>query len=180
MTARHTHGCRCRPTLASALPLIVLGLGATLAFACGEPRGGHGYPLATFVCHNPLQVGAAEPFDASASSDDGIIQEYAFDFGDGTPVLHSSGPTVVHRFEAEGSYTVQLDVVDELGNVAFERRVVRATTAPPTCSDRCAGHMRCVDGRCRFSPAECREGDADAACVEGLSCCGGYCEVECG
>ncbi len=170
----------CSPRRQRWQTLLVLATltGLTLA-ACGEPRGGRGYPLATFVCHNPAQVGTIETFDASASTDDGIIESYTFDFGDGTPPVRAAAPAVRHRFEREGTFTVQLDVVDELGNVAFERRVLRVVAEAPTCVDRCGGHMRCVDARCWFSPAQCREGDPEAPCPEGRLCCGGYCDESC-
>ena len=54
-------------------------------------------------------------FDGSASVDpDGILVDWAWDFGDGTP---ASGPVVSHRYSARGSYTATLSVTDEDGAV---------------------------------------------------------------
>jgi PKD repeat protein len=54
-------------------------------------------------------------FDASASTDDGSIAKYAWEFGDGTPLV--TGKTVTHTFTAAGSYTVVLWVTDDAGQV---------------------------------------------------------------
>ncbi len=50
--------------------------------------------------------------DASASSDDGSIAAYAWDFGDGTTGV---GSVVNHTFAAEGAYVVTVTVTDDLG-----------------------------------------------------------------
>ncbi len=59
-------------------------------------------------------VGLAVSFDGSASYDsDGTIQEYAWDFGDGTGDM---GATVTHAYGSAGTYTVMLTVVDNGGS----------------------------------------------------------------
>lgn len=61
--------------------------------------------------------------DASASGDgDGTITRYQWDFGDGTG---ASGVRLVHTYEAAGSYTARLTVIDNQGEAAHtSRRIV--------------------------------------------------------
>ena len=61
--------------------------------------------------------------DAAASSDaDGTITDYAWDWGDGTPV--GSGVEATHTYEEGGSYTVELTVTDDRGATSTASRVV--------------------------------------------------------
>ncbi|HFE32593.1 MAG TPA: PKD domain-containing protein [Gammaproteobacteria bacterium] len=55
-------------------------------------------------------VGETLSFDGSASSDDGMIISYAWDFGDGTS---ASGMTASHAYGSAGTYTVSLQVCDD-------------------------------------------------------------------
>ena len=56
-------------------------------------------------------------FDGSGSSDaDGVIVDYAFDFGDGTPRLSGTNPVQTHVFSVAGTYRVSLLVTDDDGN----------------------------------------------------------------
>jgi PKD repeat protein len=61
--------------------------------------------------------GTTVSFDASGSSPDtgGTITDYAWSFGDGSQVLHTSTPTVGHAFNTAGTYAVTLTITDELG-----------------------------------------------------------------
>jgi fibronectin type 3 domain-containing protein len=57
----------------------------------------------------PLEVSA----DASASTDETGIASYAFDFGDGSPVVGpQAAPTATHSYATAGSYTVTVRVAD--------------------------------------------------------------------
>ena len=78
-------------------------------------------PLATYtpVAPKPNDV---ITFDASASTDDGSITKYAWEFGDGTPL--ATGEIVAHTFTAAGSYTVALWVTDDAGQVESTTLVV--------------------------------------------------------
>jgi PKD repeat protein len=70
-------------------------------------------PIASFMATPP--VGAeTDPitFDASASTDDGWIVSYEWDFDDGTT---STGKVVQHTYSAVGTYTVTLTVIDNEG-----------------------------------------------------------------
>jgi glucose/arabinose dehydrogenase len=68
-------------------------------------------PTASFTATpNPVDVGVAVAFDASASSDpDGTIVSYAWDFGD---FATGTGVTTSHAYTGPGTYTVVLNVTD--------------------------------------------------------------------
>jgi len=57
-------------------------------------------------------------FDASGSSDGDLcdgVATYTFDFGDGTPPVSQSQPTISHIYHALGQYEATLQVKDERG-----------------------------------------------------------------
>ncbi|MCL1600525.1 MAG: c-type cytochrome [Actinomycetia bacterium] len=68
------------------------------------------------------QVGTIIVFDGTDSVDfDGTIVSYSWDFGDGTPTVSGNVDEVgllYHTFEADGAYTVNLDVTDDQGTVS--------------------------------------------------------------
>lgn len=82
-------------------------------------RAGIGTPEAVLLA-TPVE---GEPpllvqFDASASSDnDGTIVSYAFDFGDGSPVLTQGTPTASHTYSSDGQFRAVLSVTDNTGLV---------------------------------------------------------------
>ena len=65
------------------------------------------YPLPRAV-----NVGQNVTFDASQSQDIGRIVSYEWDFGDGT---NGSGSVVVHSYNREGTYNVQLNLTNNQG-----------------------------------------------------------------
>lgn len=69
--------------------------------------------------------------DASASSDDGSIAGYAWDFGDGAS---GSGQVVDHTYAADGTYSVKLTVTDNQGLTATLTKSVTVHNAVPTAS----------------------------------------------
>ncbi|MBM9513505.1 PKD domain-containing protein [Desulfogranum marinum] len=76
------------------------------------PSASNTLPVASFTAdptsgEEPLDVN----FDASGSSDDGLIVSYAWDFGDGT----GSGVTTSHTYNSPGIYNVILTVTDDDG-----------------------------------------------------------------
>jgi hypothetical protein len=78
----------------------------------GPPERG---PVARFrVTPAAPQPAAPASFDAGASSDaDGdTIVGYAWNFGDGSPLLFTSSPTTTHTFSGPGTYTVTLGIAD--------------------------------------------------------------------
>jgi PKD repeat protein len=74
-------------------------------------------PHAEFSHDNPnsfVEIGQEVAFDASLSYDlDGEITSYTWNFGDGWT---ANGCQVVHKFEAEGYFTVRLTVADDEGS----------------------------------------------------------------
>jgi PKD repeat protein len=85
----------------------------------------------TFSCAE-LECG----FDGSGSSDsDGSIVEWAWDFGDGSPVDTTSGAIVSHTYAQAGDYTVVLTVTDDDGATDDATQIVSVdvpTTLPLT------------------------------------------------
>jgi len=72
-------------------------------------------PTASFT-YSPSHPGIEETitFDASASDDpDGTVVRYDWDFGDGESANNMTVATVTHAYEAAGTYTVTLKVLDD-------------------------------------------------------------------
>jgi hypothetical protein len=67
--------------------------------------------------------------DASASSDDGQISRYEWNFGDGSAT--ASGRTAMHVYDEVGSYTVSLKLTDDVGLSASTAKQVLVTAQPP-------------------------------------------------
>uniref|UniRef100_UPI001E3E9149 PKD domain-containing protein n=1 Tax=Propioniciclava soli TaxID=2775081 RepID=UPI001E3E9149 len=71
--------------------------------------------------------GASVSLDGSASTDDGSIAAWAWNFGDGNG---GTGRTVAHSYAAAGTYTVALTVTDDRGATGTTSQQV-TVTAPP-------------------------------------------------
>src|SRR3990170_1238356 len=61
---------------------------------------------------------------------DGVILEYRWDFGDGSP--RGSGPTVAHVFGDDGIYAVALLVTDDRGTSASDTAAGTVVNVEPT------------------------------------------------
>jgi len=71
------------------------------------------------------QRGETVTFDASASTPDGgIIISYAWNFGDGTPVIVETNPITTHVYASVGNYTVTLNVTDSEGRWDIETHTI--------------------------------------------------------
>jgi PKD repeat protein/glucose/arabinose dehydrogenase len=133
-------------TTLSAAPTFVRD-GATYAFESwsdGEPRTRpvtvpsaettlvatyNGLPTAAFTA-GPGTARSAMSFDPSASTDpDGDPLAYEWDFGDGSTRPHAARPA--HSFDASGTYSVTLTVVDGRGGTASVTQAVRVGDPPP-------------------------------------------------
>ena len=68
-----------------------------------------------------MEVGVENYFDATGSTDDGAIESYLWDFGDGTT---SALAKAVKKYAAAGTYTVSLTVTDDNGAAATESYTV--------------------------------------------------------
>jgi PKD repeat protein len=81
-------------------------------------------PIAKAGAGGTINEGETFNFDASASTDNGRIVDYHWDFGDNTE-SNSSVPTADHLYDHPGIYDVTLTVTDAGGNIAT--RSIRIT-----------------------------------------------------
>lgn len=72
-----------------------------------------------------VDVGEMVTFSASGSTDDGFIEYYFFDFGDGTNSSWTNSPNVMHQYTEEGTYNVTVIVMDNLGVVSTNTEEVK-------------------------------------------------------
>ena len=87
----------------------------TLFVSGGTPSSEAPVAAFTFQPAAP-RAGEAVTFDASNSSDDGEIVKYAWEFGDGSPIL--TGKSITHRYTSPATYTATLWVTDDAGKVS--------------------------------------------------------------
>ena len=71
------------------------------------------YPKPVLHVDYTMEVGVEYLFDATDSTDNSGITSYHLDFGDGSTTTE---PSVVHRYQEVGTYTVVLTVTDDDGN----------------------------------------------------------------
>ncbi len=64
----------------------------------------------------------------SESTDDGTIEKYIWEFGDGTI---SENQTVVHRYQDDGYYSVKLTLVDDEGAFNYSQKTIFIKNVPP-------------------------------------------------
>ena len=92
------------------LPPVTLG-GVPSAVAITPDQA----PAANLIA-SPATAGQPTAFDASASTVKyGIITDYAWDFGDGSPVVHTSSATMSHAYAAAGTYNPSVTETDGAG-----------------------------------------------------------------
>ncbi len=96
------------------------------------PKSCDAAPVANFNFVLSSGAGAnTVSFNASTSSDDGAIVQYAWDFGDGTA---GAGVTTTRTYAAnQPTYTVRLTVTDDRGSTST---TTRAVTLPPGLASR--------------------------------------------
>lgn len=63
-------------------------------------------------------------FDAISSTDDGRVDYYFFDFGDGTNSSWTTLPIVTHKYAEEGQYNTTLIVMDDFGVTSLDGNLV--------------------------------------------------------
>lgn len=78
-------------------------------------------------------AGQAVNFDASQTTHVSAITRYIWDFGDGTPLVTSTVPTISHTYAQLGSYVVTLAAQDtnNMTGVAIATVVISAVPPPP-------------------------------------------------
>jgi DNA-binding beta-propeller fold protein YncE len=112
-------------TNTAGTPIPVMGTPVAEAITPDQP------PVPSFTV-TPADPGSATQFDASASTVAyGSITNYAWDFGDGSPVENTSEPTVSHIYTTGGDYSATLTETDSAGNTAVATRTVDIAS-PPT------------------------------------------------
>lgn len=95
-------------------------------------------------------------FDASASSDsDGIITDYAWDFGDGET---ASGKNATHTYAVDGTYTVRLTVTDDRGGNAIATESV-TVARPPNVAPTAKASAECTGLVCAFDASASSDSD---------------------
>lgn len=88
----------------------------TLVVSSGSAADKAPVPLFDYSPKPPLSTGAVK-FDASASTDDGTIVKYVWEFGDGVKDT-TSGKIASHKYAAPGKYSVILWVTDNASHVS--------------------------------------------------------------
>ena len=72
------------------------------------------------------QRGQTVTFNASISAPDGgVIISYAWDFGDGTPIVEENDPITTHVYTTASDYFVTLNVTDSEGRWDTETKMIR-------------------------------------------------------
>jgi PKD repeat protein len=90
------------------------------------PPNGTPTPAFSFSPTSPLTYTPVY-FDASASTDDGQIVSYTWNFGDGSS---GSGQQATHEYREAGDYLVTLTIVDDMGiSATSEATSVRVTAS---------------------------------------------------
>jgi DNA-binding beta-propeller fold protein YncE len=105
-------------------PISVMGTPLAAAITPDQP------PVPSFTV-TPENPGSATQFDASASTVAyGTITNYAWNFGDGSPVENTTEPTVSHAYASGGYYTATLTETDSAGSTAETTRTVTIASPP--------------------------------------------------
>ena len=114
-----------RGVFLSAILLVQLLAGCTAVLdSTTDPRA------ALIATPNEIQLGEEVTFDARASDAiEGVITEFAWDFGDGTQATTIAGFTS-HQFLRSGQFNVKLTVTNDGGGSDSTTVLVRVNGAP--------------------------------------------------
>ena len=84
-------------------------------------------PTTVINCQSTVVCGSEYMFDASASTDDGNIVSYTFDFGDGTIKTVTNGQ-VLHTYSVRGTYSLKVMTTDDDGNTDTATKSITVTS----------------------------------------------------
>jgi len=102
-------------------------------------------------------------FDASRSHDfqGGPIEEFTFDFGDGTPKVVQDSPFVKHAYQQMGHYPVSVTVKDKFGLTGVAHCNQKVTDSNPSRNNR-IDQIRPPEAHLVSNPPESKPNDAVA------------------
>ena len=90
----------------------------------------NGFPNVDFyTIGTPAGAGELITFNGGNSTDDGTIEYFIWDFGDGSP--QDSGMIVHHRFDMDGAYDVTMTAIDDDGNQSSITKTIEILTSAP-------------------------------------------------
>lgn len=122
----------------SAIAVVLAGVSSALIMvACTQTGGGGGIGGPAFnlpptpVITVDVSRGVAPltvRFSSDRSSDDGVILEREWDFGDGSPTSMEISPS--HTYASTGEFTVRLTLTDDDATQSSRTQVIRVTQAP--------------------------------------------------
>ena len=95
----------------------------TLVVSSGSASDKAPVPSFTFAIGTPPADKSTVKFDGSASTDDGTIVKWVWEFGDGV-TDSTSGKIVTHKYAKTGKYDVRLFVTDNAGHVVKAENLV--------------------------------------------------------
>ncbi len=102
---------------------------ATQTVVITAPSASNQSPAARFTVSEAPDDPFTRVFDATGSTDgDGLIDQYVWDFGDGTAGIES---TMSHTFPGAGTYIVKLTVVDNEGATDVQQSTVQIVQPLP-------------------------------------------------
>ena len=84
-------------------------------------------PTTVINCQSTVVCGSEYMFDASASTDDGNIVSYTFDFGDGIIKTVTNGQ-VLHTYSVRGTYSLKVMTTDDDGNTDTATKSITVTS----------------------------------------------------
>lgn len=110
-------------TVASQSPVAgkKVPVGTTVTIVVSTGGGVSAKPVASFAGPPNGKTGEQLAFDATASTDDGKIVSYYWEFGDGTT---GSGKKLSHAWSSPGTYEITLWVTDDTGQQGSVTRTV--------------------------------------------------------
>jgi len=100
-------------------------------------------------------------FDGSHSEDDGVIVEYAWDFGDGATSNAPQTAHAEHVYERPGTYTATLTVTDETGQSHAQSLQIDVENRLPFPSLRLSNDAPVLHERVQFDASGCFDPDGD-------------------